>query len=75
MLAVPVEMPNDAWIAEQLKDLASLIRQDERRAAILLRKIFGKIHAYPGAPAWQGTRLCLPPLADQWLGSTAGRPR
>jgi len=50
MLAVPVEMPNDAWIAEQLTDLASVIRQDERRAAILLRKIFGQIRAYQVLP-------------------------
>ena len=50
MLAAPVEMPDDAWIAAQLKDLASLIRQEERRAAILLRKILGKVYAYQVLP-------------------------
>jgi hypothetical protein len=50
MLAGPVEMPDDDWIAAQLKDLASLIRQDERRAAILLRKIFGKVYAFQTLP-------------------------
>jgi hypothetical protein len=50
MLAVPVEMPDDAWVAAQLKDLASLIRQDERRAAILLRKILGKVYAFHVLP-------------------------
>ena len=50
MLAGPVAMPDDAWITAQLKDLASLIRQDERRAAILLRKIFGKVHAFQVLP-------------------------
>jgi site-specific DNA recombinase len=50
MLAVPVGMPDDAWIAAQLKDLASLIRQDERRAALLLRKILGKVYAFQVLP-------------------------
>ena len=50
MLAVPVEMPDDAWVATQLKDLASVIRQDERRAAILLRKILGKVYAFQVLP-------------------------
>ncbi len=50
MLAVPVEMPDDAWITEQFKNLASLIREDERRAAILLRRIFGKVRAFQVIP-------------------------
>jgi len=50
VLAVPVAMPNDAWIADRLKDLPSLIHKDERRAAILLRKIFGKVHAFQVLP-------------------------
>ena len=50
MLAVPVAMPDDVWIAAQLKGIASLIRQDERRAAILLRKVIGRVHAFQVLP-------------------------
>ena len=46
LLAVQVEMPDDGWIAQQLSDLISVLREDERRAAILLRKFLGKVFAH-----------------------------
>ena len=46
MLAIPTEMPDDEWISQQLGDLTSLLRDDERAAAILLRQIIDRIEAF-----------------------------
>ncbi|MCH7685442.1 MAG: hypothetical protein IH899_01960 [Planctomycetes bacterium] len=45
-LEVPLEMPDDEWITDQLRDLASLFREDERRAAVLLRQLLGRVEAH-----------------------------
>ena len=46
MLAIPAEMPDDEWITQQLSDLTSLLRDDERAAATLLRQIIDRIEAF-----------------------------
>jgi hypothetical protein len=44
-LAGSTEMPDDAWIRQQLRDVASLFREDKTRAALLLRRLIGSIEA------------------------------
>jgi len=46
MLAIPAEMPDDEWITQQLSNLTSLLCDDERAAAVLLRQIIDRIHAF-----------------------------
>ena len=45
LLAAPVQLPDDAWIQQQLRDLASVIREGDYEASLLLRKIVGRIEA------------------------------
>ncbi len=45
LLATPVAMPDDAWIQQQLGDLASVIREGGYEASLLLRKVIGRIAA------------------------------
>lgn len=45
LLAAPVAMPDDAWIRQQLDDLASVIRDGGYEASLLLRKIVVRIEA------------------------------
>lgn len=44
--AVPGEMPDDAWIANQLKDLTGLVREGGEPAASLLCRLLGKVTAH-----------------------------
>jgi hypothetical protein len=39
LLEAPVRMPDDEWIQGQLTDLASILREEEQTAALLLRKL------------------------------------
>jgi DNA invertase Pin-like site-specific DNA recombinase/soluble cytochrome b562 len=75
LLDSKAEMPDDAWVAEQLRDMSALIRDELRPAAILLRKLLGKVWAHqvilPGKQrgyaqirfrinGWEALRAVLP---------------
>lgn len=48
VLAMPVALPDDRWIQQQLRDLADLLKEyDLPRTASLLRQLFGKVMAHP----------------------------
>lgn len=46
LLNQPVEMPDDAWIQEQLANQASLLAEGTPKAALVLRKLLGKVTAH-----------------------------
>jgi hypothetical protein len=46
LLNQPVEMPDDTWIQEQLAHQVSLLAEDTPKAALVLRKLLGKVTAY-----------------------------
>lgn len=43
LVNAPSELPPDTWVAEQLADLAGLLRRDVGQAAFLLRQILGRV--------------------------------
>ncbi len=45
LLSAPVKLPDDKWIQQQLDDLASVIREGDYEASLLLRRIVGRIEA------------------------------
>lgn len=45
LLSAPVELPDDNWFQQQLDELASVIREGDYEASLLLRKIVGRIEA------------------------------
>jgi len=46
-LAQPVALPDDRWIQDRIADLAAVLKEDTPAAAILLRKLLGKVTAHP----------------------------
>jgi hypothetical protein len=42
----PMELPDDKWVYKQLAGLASLLHEDTPAAALLLRKLIGRITAH-----------------------------
>ena len=50
LLEVEVDLPDDAWIQEQLADLSSVLSGDEKQAANLLRKLLGRVIAHQVLP-------------------------
>jgi len=44
-LGAAAEMPDEAWIREQLRDMASLLTEQKTRAGLLLRRLIGPIEA------------------------------
>lgn len=44
-LGAAAEMPDEAWIREQLRDMASLLAEQKTRAGLLLRRLIGPIEA------------------------------
>ncbi len=48
---VSLELPAKTWIAEQISDLADILKGDVRRAALLLRDILGKVQVHEVIPA------------------------
>jgi hypothetical protein len=47
LLAKPLELPDDDWVHKQLGDLASLLREELPRSALLLRRLLGRVTAHP----------------------------
>jgi site-specific DNA recombinase len=45
LIAAPVELPDDAWISEQLGDLTLLLRNGGYEASLFLREILGRVEA------------------------------
>jgi DNA invertase Pin-like site-specific DNA recombinase len=45
VLSTSVEIPDEAWIREQLQEMAGLLREEKTRAALLLRQLIGSIEA------------------------------
>lgn len=43
-LLAPVRLPSETWIADQMNDLESLFEVESQEAALLLRKLIGKVH-------------------------------
>ena len=43
-------MPDELWIAEQVRELASALRTDETKASQLLGELFDEIHVYRVTP-------------------------
>jgi uncharacterized protein YerC len=45
LLSKPLELPDETWIAKRFHELSSLMTDDSRRAAILIRKLIPRITA------------------------------
>jgi len=46
-----IAIPDQAWISEQLRDMHSIIEENRRPAALLLRRLLGKVQAFQVLPA------------------------
>ena len=45
-----LSVPDKSWMHERLRDLAEVLKKDERRAALFLRKVLGEVHAHAVIP-------------------------
>ena len=64
LLAAPVQIPSDNWIAQRFRGLPDLLRGDIGGTALLLRKLLGKVEVHPVIPTgksrgWPQLRFCI----------------
>ena len=50
LLAAPIQMPDEEWIAQQFRGLPALLREDGPGTAMLLRKLLNKVEVHPVIP-------------------------
>ena len=50
LIDTPIQMPDNAWISEEMANMANVLREDERRTAILLRRLMGRVAVHHVIP-------------------------